>query len=81
MKNIATSWFLAAFLAAIVMIGALATGRAAVPLQREPPEGEMRLGQRVKVDDGSCPPGQVLEITASKLTPQGIVRTRTCVKR
>ncbi len=54
---------------------------AAVALLREPAEGELRLGQRVRVDDGTCPAGQVKEITASKLTPQGILRTRVCVKR
>jgi hypothetical protein len=54
---------------------------AAVALQREPAEGEMRLGQRVRVDDGTCPAGQVKEVTAAKLTPQGIARSRVCVKR
>lgn len=54
---------------------------AAVVLTREPAEGEIRLGQRVLVDDGSCPSGQIKEVTASKLTPQGIERTRTCIKR
>lgn len=54
---------------------------AAVALAREPAEGELRLGQRVRVDDGTCPAGQVKEVTASKLTPQGISRSRVCVKR
>jgi hypothetical protein len=27
-------------------------------LPREPDPGELRLGQRVYVDDGSCPPGR-----------------------
>lgn len=54
---------------------------AAVALTREPAEGELRLGQRVRIDDGTCPAGQVKEVTASKLTPQGIARTRVCVKR
>lgn len=55
--------------------------RAAAVLMREPAEGEMRLGQRVRVDDGSCPTGQIKEVTASQLTPQGVLRTRVCVKR
>ncbi len=60
---------------------AATTAWAAAALLREPAEGELRLGQRVRVDDGTCPAGQVKEITASKLTPQGILRTRVCVKR
>lgn len=48
---------------------------------REPPEGELRLGQRVYIDDGSCPAGQVKQVTGARLTPQGIVRERECVSR
>jgi hypothetical protein len=65
--------------AALQVSAAAAAGTVAIP--REPPEGEMRLGQRVRVDDGTCPAGQVKEVTAAQLTPQGIVRTRVCVKR
>ncbi|MGO9360742.1 MAG: DUF6719 family protein [Xanthobacteraceae bacterium] len=54
---------------------------ATVAIQREPAEGQMRLGQRVRVDDGTCPAGQVKQVTAAQLTPQGIVRSRVCVKR
>jgi len=56
-------------------------GSVPVAIQHEPPEGAMRLGQRVRVDDGTCPTGKVKEVTAAQLTPQGIVRTRVCVKR
>jgi hypothetical protein len=63
------------------MILGTASALAAVALMREPAEGDLRLGQRVRVDDGTCPPGQVKEVTAAKLTPQGITRTRVCVKR
>jgi hypothetical protein len=65
--------------AALHMSAAAAAGTVAIP--REPAEGEMRLGQRVRVDDGTCPAGQVKEVTAAQLTPQGILRTRVCVKR
>jgi len=50
-------------------------------LTREPAEGDLRLGQRAYVDDGTCPQGQVKEITGSKLTPAGLQRTRKCVAR
>lgn len=52
---------------------------AVTVLPREPEE--LRLGQRVYVDDGSCPTGQIKEVTGANLTAAGIVRTRQCVAR
>jgi uncharacterized protein DUF6719 len=65
------------------------TGRAALLtalwamtlLTREPDDLDLRLGQRVYVDDGTCPQGQVKEVTGAKLTPTGIQRTRRCVPK
>jgi hypothetical protein len=50
-------------------------------LPREPDPGELRLGQRVYVDDGSCPAGQIMEVAGANLTASGVVRTRQCVAR
>jgi len=50
-------------------------------LPREPDPGELRLGQRVYVDDGSCPAGQIKEVAGANLTASGVVRTRQCVAR
>jgi hypothetical protein len=70
-------------LAAALLFGALVAGTcsawATMALQREP--GTLLLGQRVRVDDGSCPAGQIKEVIAGKLTPKGVVRTHTCVKK
>lgn len=73
---------------AFMMLGLMAlafapahAGSTPVAIQHEPPEGVLRLGQRVRVDDGSCPAGQVKEVTAAQLGPKGILRTRVCVKR
>jgi hypothetical protein len=41
----------------------------------------LRLGQRVKIDDGSCPAGQVKEISGTKMTSDGVVWTRKCIPR
>jgi len=41
----------------------------------------LRLGQRVLVDDGSCPAGQIKEVAGSQLTANGVVRTRKCIPR
>jgi hypothetical protein len=50
-------------------------------LPREPDPGELRLGQRVYVDDGSCPAGQIKEVAGANMSANGIVRSRQCVAR
>jgi len=59
----------------------LATPALTQPVSREQDIGELRLGQRIKVDDGTCPAGQVKEISGTKMTPTGIVRTQKCIPR
>jgi hypothetical protein len=41
----------------------------------------LRLGQRVMVDDGTCPAGQVKEVSGAKMTPSGVTPARKCVPR
>jgi hypothetical protein len=48
---------------------------------REQDIGELRLGQRVKVDDGTCPAGQIKEISGTRMTSGGVVRSRKCIPR
>lgn len=50
-------------------------------LTREPAEGDLRLGQRVYVDDGMCPAGQIKEVAGANMTASGIIRARQCVPR
>jgi len=54
-------------------------------LKREPPMGALREGQVVLVDDGSCPAGQVKQVTGGNHVLAGgykhIVRTRKCIPR
>ena len=59
----------------------LAAPALAQQVSREQDIGELRLGQRIKVDDGTCPAGQVKEISGTKMTPTGIVRTQKCIPR
>jgi hypothetical protein len=77
-SGIARFWIL--LLSALAMI---ASGRFATAQQvsREQDIVNLRLGQRIKVDDGTCPPGQVKEISGSKMAATGIVRTAKCVPR
>ena len=42
---------------------------------------DLRLGQRVMVDDGSCPAGQIKEVQGAQMTASGVARTRKCVPR
>ncbi len=41
----------------------------------------LRLGQRIKVDDGTCPAGQIKEVSGTRMTSTGIVRTQKCIPR
>lgn len=54
---------------------------ALLVLPREPNPGELRLGQKVYVDDGSCPAGQIKEVAGARLTSAGVERIRKCVPR
>jgi hypothetical protein len=65
---------------ALLLLG-LAAAAAAEQVAREQDIIDLRLGQRIMVDDGSCPPGQIKEVTGVKLTTSGIARARKCVPR
>jgi hypothetical protein len=65
---------------ALVLFG-LASPAAAEQVAREQDIVDLRLGQRIMVDDGSCPAGQIKEVTGVKLTTTGIARARKCVPR
>ena len=41
----------------------------------------LQLGQRIKVDDGTCPAGKIKEISGAKMSPTGIVRAEKCIPR
>jgi hypothetical protein len=67
-------------LGAIALL-ALAVPAAAQQVAREQDIADLRLGQRIMVDDGSCPAGQIKEVTGVKLTTTGVARARKCVPR
>lgn len=70
---------------AIALLGGLALSTAAAAQQmivsREQDIVDLRLGQRVMVDDGSCPAGQIKEVQGAQMTTSGVLRTRKCVPR
>jgi hypothetical protein len=65
---------------ALLLLG-LAVPAAAEQVAREQDIVDLRLGQRIMVDDGSCPAGQIKEVTGVKLTTSGVARARKCVPR
>ena len=60
---------------------ALADGARAEIVSREQDIVDLRLGQRVMVDDGTCPAGQIKEVRGARMTETGVTRTRSCVPR
>ena len=64
-----------------LVLFALAAPVTAQQVSREQDIVGLRLGQRVKVDDGTCPAGQVKEVSGTKLTSGGVVAARKCIPR
>ena len=64
-----------------LVLALLATPVLAQPVSREQDIVEMRLGQRILVDDGSCPAGQIKEVSGAKMTPAGVARSSKCIPR
>ncbi|SFJ47253.1 DUF6719 family protein [Bradyrhizobium sp. Gha] len=76
----ATSFARATCLALLIST-ILASTAYATTVGREQDIVDLKLGQRVQVDDGTCPAGQVKEVRGSKMTDKGVVRTANCVAR
>lgn len=69
-----------------VLLAAATLLAATMPVQagaytRESDVTSIRLGQRVYVDDATCPTGKIKEITGQKLGPKGILTLKKCVPR
>ena len=69
------------FCLVLLASGALSSRANAQQVSREQDIVDLRLGQRVMVDDGSCPAGQIKEISGSTMTANGVVRVRKCIPR
>ncbi len=62
-------------------LAALATSAMAEQASREQDIVDLRLGQRILVDDGACPAGQIKEVSGAKMTSAGIQRAAKCIAR
>jgi hypothetical protein len=60
---------------------ALSSSAMAQQVSREQDIADLRLGQRIKVDDGSCPAGEIKEVSGAKMTATGILRVQRCIPR
>lgn len=64
-----------------LLVSTLATSAVAQTVGREQDIVGLRLGQRVLVDDGTCPAGQIKEVKGAKMTQNGVSATRSCIPR
>ena len=62
-------------------IAASATPALADLVMRESEIVNLRLGQKVFVDDGVCPAGQIKLVTGVKLAVDGVQASKQCVDR
>jgi hypothetical protein len=81
MKRISAAALLSIPLLGGFALFALAPNASAEQVGREQDIVNLRLGQRVKVDDGTCPAGQIKEVSGSKMIAAGVVHTRKCIPR
>ncbi len=70
----------------ILLFGALALfalvhAATAQQVGREQDIVNLRLGQRIKVDDGTCPAGQIKQVSGAKMTANGVEATKKCIPR
>ena len=72
---------LSMLLPAAFALCAFAPSAMAEQVSRERDIVNLRLGQRVLVDDGSCPAGQIKEVSGAKMTATGTVAVRKCIPR
>jgi hypothetical protein len=74
-------------LAGALLIGAVQPGLAQTAnkqrgvLSAEPAAGALKAGKRVLVDDGSCPAGEIKEVTGGTDKEAPGSRSRRCIKR
>ncbi|MGT2436185.1 DUF6719 family protein [Bradyrhizobium betae] len=68
-------------LLSLLISSVLASTAHAATVGRVEDIADLKLGQRVLVDDGTCPAGQVKEVRGAKMTEKGVARTSTCVPR
>ena len=72
---------LSILLAGALAMFALVHAATAQQVGREQDIVNLRLGQRIRVDDGTCPAGQIKQVSGAKMTANGVEATKTCIPR
>lgn len=71
-------------IAAIAVLASVSEASAQT-VKREPPLGQLKPGQTILVDDGSCPKGQIKRVVGGDHVKVGghgnVLRERSCVSR
>jgi len=80
MKTARIELFSILLLGALILLAPMHVATAQ-QVGREQDIVNLRLGQRIKVDDGTCPAGQIKEVSGSKMTSTGVERTHKCIPR
>lgn len=65
----------------LLALCALAPPAMAEQVAREQDIVNLRLGQRILVDDGSCPAGQIKEVSGSRMLAAGVLPAKKCIPR
>jgi hypothetical protein len=80
-KTLSPSMIVSLLMVASIAIAAVPSSAIAEQVSREQDIVNLRLGQRILVDDGSCPAGQIKEVSGAKMTPSGVLRAQKCIPR
>ena len=78
-KTATTGWI--ALPVGLILLLATPVHAQQIQVSREKDIVDLRLGQRILVDDGSCPAGQIKEVSGAKMTSTGVVRSSRCIPR
>jgi hypothetical protein len=68
-------------LGGFVLLAPTSSVMAQQQVAREQDIVNLRLGQRIKVDDGTCPAGQIKQVSGTKMISTGIIRASKCIPR
>jgi hypothetical protein len=79
-RTATTCWTALPVSLALVLLAAPVLAQQ-LQVSREQDIADLRLGQRVLVDDGSCPAGQIKEVSGAKMTATGVARSAKCIPR
>jgi hypothetical protein len=76
-----TTLFPALLIGSLALPALVSVADAGQVVARQQDIGNLRLGQRIRVDDGTCPAGQIKEVSGAKMLQGHVVGVAKCVER